>query len=478
MWMNAYTFLQPEIFVATMACLILVVDVYLKKNLRWITYLLSLATLAGAAFLSLRLFNEPKTILFQGAFIHDALSCVLKLFIYLITAVFFIYSRRYLMVRLLDKGEFYVLVLFSMLGMMLLVSSGQFLSLYLGLELLALPLYALVAMDRKQALAGEAAMKYFVMGGMASGLLLYGISLFYGVTGSLEFRAVSEYLMAQTHIPISLQFGLVFILAGLAFKLGAVPFHMWIPDVYHGAPTAVTMLIGTTPKISAFGMAFRLLAEMMPSLQTDWQFMLLLMAILSLGIGNVIAIAQTNIKRMLAYSTIGHMGFVLIGLIAGPGAGYAGAMNYAIIYGMMALGAFGIVIYLSRANFEADKITDYRGLAKNNPWLAFMMLIIMFSMAGVPPTAGFYAKFFVLQAAVDAGYLSLAIIAVLFSVIGAFYYLRIIRMMYFEAPDVKSSTLREGMSATGVAMLSLNGLGLLFLGLFPAPVIYLCLQAF
>ena len=477
MWMKAYTYLQPEIFVATMACFILIIDIFLKPSMRWITYLLTLVTLAGAAYFSMQLYAYENTTLFQAAFVHDKVSCTLKLFIYLITAILLIYSKQYLTARLLDKGEFFVLVLFSMLGMMILVSSGQFLSLYLGLELLSLPLYALVAMDRKQILASEAAMKYFVMGGMASGLLLYGISILYGVTGSIVFSNVAEYLIAQPQMPMSIQCALVFILAGLAFKIGAVPFHMWIPDVYQGAPITMTLLIGTTPKIAAFGMAFRLLADAMPSLQADWQLVLMLMAILSLAVGNVIAIAQTNIKRMLAYSTIGHMGFVLIGLVSGPEAGYAAAMHYTLIYGLMALGAFGMIIFLSQSDVEADKISDFRGFGKTHPWLAFIMLILMFSMAGVPPTAGFYAKFFVLQAAVESGYLMLAVIALIFSVIGAFYYLRVIRRMYFETPDPKLLVPCAGMSYPGMALLSLNGLGILLLGIFPAPVIYLCLSA-
>ncbi|MGD8573247.1 MAG: NADH-quinone oxidoreductase subunit NuoN, partial [Gammaproteobacteria bacterium] len=377
--------------------------------------------------------------------------------------------------RNLFKGEFYVLGLFGVLGMMVMVSAHNFLSIYLGLELLSLCLYALVAMHRDSQDASEAAMKYFVLGALASGILLYGMSLLYGVTGTLdiaEFRSNINQIGDPNHVVLVL--GLVMVIVGMAFKLGAVPFHMWIPDIYHGAPTAVTLFIGSAPKIAAFAMVMRLLVDGLGGIHAQWQDILIIMSVLSMGIGNIIAIAQTNIKRMLAYSTISHVGFILLGILAGSRAGYSASMFYTIVYAIMSMGGFGMVLLMSRVGFEADKLDDFRGLNERSPWFAFMMLILMFSMAGVPPTVGFYAKLSVLQAVVGADLTWLAVVAIIFSIIGAFYYLRIIKLMYFDKPeDTTPITSNPEMRI----LLSVNGLGVLALGIFPSSLLALCMAA-
>jgi len=357
---------------------------------------------------------------------------------------------------------------------MVMVSANSFLTIYLGLELLALCLYALVAFDRDSRTGSEAAMKYFVLGALASGMLLYGISMIYGATGSIEFQAVAKALQAGGMNDMVLVFGLVFVVIGLGFKFGAVPFHMWVPDVYHGAPTAVTLFVGSTPKIAAFALAMRLLVDGLGSLHADWQGMLVILAVLSMAVGNIIAIAQANIKRMLAYSTISHVGFILLGILAGTNEGYTAAMFYAIVYALMALGGFGIVILLSRKGFEAEELTDYMGLHDRSPWFAAMMLLLMFSMAGVPPTVGFFAKLVVLQAVVDVDMFWLALVGVSFSIIGAFYYLRIIKLMYFDKPQDETPII-AGMD-TRIA-LSVNGLAMLGLGMFPAALLSICAAA-
>jgi len=368
-----------------------------------------------------------------------------------------------------------VLGLFAMLGMMIMVSAWNFLNLYLGLELMSLSLYAMVAFDRNSAKASEAAMKYFVLGAIASGMLLYGMSIIYGLTGTLNIADVQQQL---THVPegldIAVVFGLVFMLVGIAFKLGAVPFHMWLPDVYHGAPTSVTLFIGSAPKIAAFAMVMRLLVSGLGPLHEHWQTMLIILAVLSIGIGNIVAIAQTNIKRMLAYSTISHVGFILLGILAGTKVGFASAMFYTIIYAFMSLGAFGLIVILSHKGFEAENLEDFKGLNDRSPWLAAMMLLILFSMAGVPPTVGFYAKLVVLQAIVNIDLVWLAVYAVLLSVIGAFYYLRVIKLMYFDKPDTQQY-IKTSIDVS--AVISVNGLLMLALGLFPGALMAICLAA-
>jgi NADH-quinone oxidoreductase subunit N len=462
----------PEIFVLSMACVILVLDLYLKDSERVISYWLTQLTLVFAAVITLSLDHGQTQQVFYGTYIADPMAAVLKVFIYLVTGLAFLYSRYYLTERNLFKGEYYVLGLFGMLGMMVMVSAHSLLTVYLGLELMSLSLYAMVAFNRDSYPCTEAAMKYFVLGALASGMLLYGMSIIYGLTGSLDLGNIAQ-VLNQQEPSMPLIFATVFIVVGLAFKLGAVPFHMWVPDVYQGAPTSVTLYIGTAPKIAAFALMMRLLAESIGALQSEWQGMLIVLAVLSLAIGNVVAIAQTNLKRMLAYSTISHVGFLLLGILSGTQQGYAASMFYIITYALMAAGAFGMIILLSRAGFEADEISDFKGLNQRNSWFAFMMLLLMFSMAGVPPTVGFYAKLSVIQAVVEVDMVWLAAVALFFSVIGAFYYIRMIKVMYFDDPEDESPLasnfdLRFGLSA--------NGLAILLLGLFPGSLMALCHQ--
>jgi len=464
----------PEIFVLLMLCVILILDLFLADDLRFISYGLTLLTLAGAAAITASTFSTMPVLAFSNMFVDDALSDVLKLMLYGVVGTVLIYSRGYIQSRGLYRGEFFVLVLFAMLGMMVMISGSHFLTLYLGLELLSLSLYALVALQRDSRVATEAAMKYFVLGAIASGMLLYGMSMIYGATGSLEVAKVAAMLPNLDHLNTVLVFGLVFVIAGLAFKLGVVPFHMWIPDVYQGAPTAVTLFIGSAPKIAAFAFVIRLLIDGLGGLVADWQPMLALMALLSMAIGNITAIAQTNIKRMLAYSTISHMGFLLLGFLAGSENGYSSAMFYVVVYVLMSLAGFGMILLLSRAGFEADQLDDFKGLNRRSPWYAFLMLLVMVSMAGIPPTVGFYAKLSVLQAALQAGYLWLVVAAVLLSVIGAFYYLRIVKLMYFDEPA--DATPIQPYADMGV-LLSANALAVLVLGILPQPLMALCANA-
>ena len=369
------------------------------------------------------------------------------------------------------RGEYFVLGLFAVLGMMVLVSAGGFLTLYLGLELLSLSLYAMVALDRDSRLGCEAAMKYFVLGALASGMLLYGISMIYGSTGSIDFTEIAAALAAPGAMRLTMVLGLVFVVVGVAFKLGAVPFHMWVPDVYEGAPTPVTLFIATAPKIAAFGMLMRALVDGLGALSDDWSQMLAVLAVLSMAAGNVIAIAQTNIKRMLAYSAIAHVGFIFVGMASGTPAGYAASMFYVLTYALMALGGFAMVIWLGRAGMEADRLDDFKGLNDRNPWFAFMMLILMLSMAGAPPFVGFWAKWSVLREVIAAGMTWLAVVAVLFSVIGLFYYLRVVRLMYFEAPrDAAPVTALTDMKV----VVSANALAILALGIYPGALLNLC----
>ena len=384
---------------------------------------------------------------------------------------------------MLGGGEVFTLGLFSLLGMFVMISGNHFLVLYLGLELLTLCSYALVALRRDHANATEAAMKYFVLGALASGFLLYGLSMLYGATGSLELGAVFKAVASGQIKHQVMVLGLVFVVCGLAFKLGVVPFHMWIPDVYEGAPSAVTLFIATAPKLAAFAMAMRLLVSALLALAVDWQQMLVLLSVLSMALGNLAAIAQSNIKRMLAYSTISHMGFLLLGLLSGVVGGnwlsaadaYSASMFYAIVYVLTTLAAFGMVLLLSRKGFEAERIEDFRGLNRRSPWFAFIMLITMFSLAGVPPTVGFYAKLAVLQAAIGSGQVWLAVVAVMFSLVGAFYYLRIIKLMYFDDP-VENAVAISPRGDMGV-LLSVNGLALLALGILPEQLLKVCLFA-
>ncbi len=495
----------PEIFLLTAASIILLVDLFLNDQNRWITYALSQLTVLVCALLTVATFNahdQEAAYSFSQMFVADRMAVVLKLFTYIAVATCFVYSRNYLAARGMFSGEFFVLTLFALLGMMVMISANHFLTLYLGLELLSLCLYALVALNRDSATSTEAAMKYFVLGALASGLLLYGMSMLYGATGTLEIRMVSEVIANGGGDRTVLVFGLVFLVAGLAFKIGVVPFHMWVPDVYHGAPNAMTLLIGTAPKIAAFAMAIRLLVNGLLPLAVHWQQMLIMLAVLSLIIGNLAAIAQTNYKRMLAYSTISHMGFLALGLLSGivPGTtdipanlssleaydklvetnlsslidAYSASMFYVVTYVIMSLGALGMTLLMSRAGFEAENLSDFKGLNQRNPWFAFVMLIFMFSLAGIPPTVGFYAKLAVLQATVQAGYIWLAVLAVMFSLIGAFYYLRVVKLMYFDEPD-EHVAIRPAFDLR--LLLSANALAVLLLGIMPQGLMELCLAA-
>jgi NADH-quinone oxidoreductase subunit N len=447
--------------------------------------------LAGAAATLLVLLGTGGILIhaFNELYVADVMAHVLKLAACGAVSAALVYSRQYLLDRGLLQGEFLTLLLFALLGMMVMISANSFLTVYLGLELLSLCLYALVALNRDSAASTEAAMKYFVLGALASGMLLYGMSMLYGATGTLNINEVAKQIATLSKDSTQhafLIFGLVFVVSGIAFKLGVVPFHMWIPDVYHGASTAVTLVIGTAPKLAAFAMAMRLLVNGLLDLAHDWQQMLAILAVLSMAVGNITAIAQTNLKRMLAYSTIAHMGFMLLGLLSGVVDGnwlnaadaYAAAMFYTLVYVLMSMGSFGMLLFLSQKGFECENLDDLKGLNRRHPWFAFILLLLMFSLAGVPPTVGFYAKLTVLSAAVNAGQIWLAVVAVLFSLIGAFYYLRIVKLMYF---DQTSDAFKGGAPAAGNngmrVLLSANGLALLALGVLPQPLMTLCFFA-
>ncbi|UCV10746.1 NADH-quinone oxidoreductase subunit NuoN [Dechloromonas denitrificans] len=473
----------PEIFLVVMALAILMIDLMVKDSRRTVTFVLSQLTLVGCALIQFSTSTGEITYTFSNMFVDDLMADLLKLFLYMTVIMVMFYSRAYVTAReAMNKGEYYVLTLFATLGMMVMISANHFLTVYLGLELLSLSLYAMVAMNRDSVVSTEAAMKYFVLGALASGLLLYGMSMIYGATGTLEITGVAERLYGGGVNKSVLVFGLVFLVCGLAFKLGVVPFHMWIPDVYHGAPTSVTLLIGSAPKLAAFAIVMRLLVNGLITMAADWQAMLIILSVLSMAIGNLAAIAQTNLKRMLAYSAISHMGFMLLGITTGVVSGdaryalnaYSSAMFYVIAYVLMSAGTFGMILLMSRAGFEADNLEDFKGLNKRSPWFAGIMLMLMFSMAGVPFFIGFFAKFSVLQAVVAAGYLWLAIVAVLFSLIGAFYYLRVVKLMYFDAPT-DDTPLTAGMDMR--ILISANGLAVAFLGIFPQMIMSLCAYA-
>jgi len=463
----------PEIVLLTAALAVLAIDLFISDERRNVTYVLTLATLVLTggvtwAFLS----YGTVTYAFGGMYVTDPMANVLKLFSILTVAVALVYAQSYARDRGLWKGELFTLTLFALLGILLMISANNLLVIYLGLELQALSLYTLVALRRDDARSSEAAMKYFVLGALASGFLLYGMSMLYGATGTLDINELADRIVTgQSTGRLTLVFGTVFVVAGLAFKLGAVPFHMWVPDVYQGAPTPVTLLIGSAPKLAAFAIAFRILVEGLLPIAPDWQQMLIVLAALSMIIGNVVAIAQTNIKRMLAYSTISHVGFILLGVLAGNAVGYQAAMFYTLTYVIMTTGAFGIVLLLSRKGFEADALDDYRGLNRRSPWSAFVMLLLMFGMAGVPPTVGFWAKVQVISAVLDVGLTWLAALAVLLSVIGAYYYLRIVKLMYFDEPTASDPLVANSAFRF---VLGLNGLAVLALGLFPGMLLTLC----
>ena len=469
-----------EIFLLAMTCAILVLDVFLKDPRRTVTFVLTQLTLVGAAVVTFMTSSAEITYTFSNMFVDDLMADLLKLLLYLTLLVVIFYARGYMLERAPQaRGEFYSLSLFATLGMMVMISANHFLTVYLGLELLSLSLYAMVALNRDSVPATEAAMKYFILGALASGLLLYGMSMIYGATGTLEITAVAERLYMGEANKTILALGVVFLVAGLAFKLGVVPFHMWIPDVYHGAPTAVTLFIGSAPKLAAFAIVMRMLVNGLIVVSNDWQQMLILLSVLSMALGNLAAIAQTNLKRMLAYSAISHMGFMLLGIVTGVVGGdaryalnaYSSAMFYVVTYVLTSAGTFGMILLLARSGFESDNLEDFKGLNKRSPWFAAIMMMLMFSMAGVPFFVGFFAKFSVLQAVVAAGYMWLAIVAVIFSLIGAFYYLRVVKIMYFDEPT-DMSPIDAPLDMKVLA--SANGLAVAVLGIFPQALMSLC----
>jgi NADH-quinone oxidoreductase subunit N len=466
-----YAVAAPEIFLGLAICVVLLADVFLRDDQRNVTYVLAMLTLIGTAAATAMFAVTSTVVTFNGSFVADPASGVLKMFAYITLGVTFLYSREHLENNGLLKGEFFVLGLFGLLGVMIMVSAHSLLTLYLGLEVLALSQYTLVAFNRDSAVAAEAAMKYFVLGAIASGTLLYGISLLYGITGTLQLDVLAARVGAgAASVPVLL--ALAFIVVGIAFKFGAVPFHMWVPDVYQGAPTPVTLFIGSVPKIASFALAWRVLIEGLgPMHDSGWRDMLIVLCVLSLGIGNLVAIAQTNLKRMLAYSTISHVGFILMGFIAGTTDGVAAAMFYTFAYVLMAAAGFGMIILLSRKGFEAERLEDFKGLNARSPWFALVMLMVMFSMAGVPPFVGFYAKLVVLLAVLNSGLVWLAGLGVFFAVIGAYYYLRVVWYMYFADP-VDTTPLSA--AADVRIVMSANALGLLVLGVFPGGLLDLC----
>lgn len=465
------TLALPETIVGAGICVVLLAGLFAGERSRDVTYLLSLTTLAGAAWACLQLAGGDTAFMSGGAFIVDPLARSLKLFALAGVAVVLVYARGYMVGRTLDAGEFFVLVLFALLGILVMISASSFLMMYLGLETLSLALYAMVACERDAPLGAEAAIKYFVLGAIASGSLLYGISLIYGATGSLNFADVAAALAAAPTPPLAAAAGIGFIIVGIAFKFGAVPFHMWLPDVYQGAPACSTLFIASAPKFAAFALGLRILVDGLSVMQDSWQPLMMAVGLLSVIGGNLIAIAQTSIRRMLAYSTVGHVGFILLGFGSGVAAGIDAALFYTVVYVVMTTAVFGLVILLSPAGTEADALDDFRGLSRRSPWFAALMLLVMVSMIGVPPLAGFYAKWWILSALLDGGQATVALVAVLFSVIGAFYYLRVIRLMYFEdVPRVEP--VRAPLDLR--VLLSLNALLVLGLGLFPGPLLDFC----
>ncbi|MDG2354244.1 MAG: NADH-quinone oxidoreductase subunit NuoN [Gammaproteobacteria bacterium] len=468
----------PEIFLLSSIVVILLLDLFLTKGFKQVTYYLTQASLLMTGILSYSLIGQPETLIFGDSFVLDDMASVFKVFMMGSAMVAMVYSRHYLTQHDLFRGEYFVLVLLSILGMMVMVSGYSLLTLYLGLEILSLSLYTLIAIARKRSGAIEAALKYFVLGAIASGLLLYGMSMIYGISGSLNISEISAFASdanLASRETLIINFGLVFLVIGIAFKLGAVPFHMWVPDVYQGSPTSVTMFISTIPKIAAVAMLVRLLVDGLGSMHAYWSDLFMILALLSIALGSVVALMQTNIKRMLAYSTISHVGFVMLGFVTGVITGYGAATFYILVYVLMSLAAFGVIILLNKKGFEAEEISDYKGLSKSSPWFALMMLVVMLSMAGVPPFIGFYSKFFILQQVISAGFVTVAIIAVIFAVISAYYYLQIIKSMYFNDAE-QELTIAAPMDMKLV--LSINATLILVVGLFPDFWMKLALSLF
>jgi NADH-quinone oxidoreductase subunit N len=457
----------PELWLLASACVILLVDLFLSDRTRQVSYLLALVTLAATAW---TVAGQPdgRAYAFAGMYVADGVSRIIKLVACGTVACVFLYSRDYLINRGIFKGEYFVLGLLALLGIFVMASASSLLSMYLGIEILALSLYALVAFDRDSPVAAESAIKYFVLGAIASGAILYGISMVYGVQGTFSLTDLAGGLYPDAARNVGLLFGLAFLMAGIAFKFGAVPFHMWVPDVYQGAPTSVTLFLTAAPTLAYFALAFRVLAEGLGATVDAWRDMMIILAVLSLGVGSVVGVVQTNLKRLLAYSTIANIGFILLGLLTGTAAGYRAALFYAIIYVVMAMGSFAMIVLLSRQGFEGERIDDFKGLAAKSPWFAWMMLFLMVSTAGVPPFVGFFGKLYVLQALVDARLTWLAVVALCFSVISAYYYLKVVKVMFFDEP-VDRSELGGGTALRW--LVSLNAIGVLALGLMNARLL-------
>lgn len=474
--MNVMDFLPaaPEMTLLGLICVVLIADLFVDDDKRVVTFWLTMVSLAVTFWVLLTTAPAETTVVFHGAYVSDAMSQAMKLAIVGFVAVVFLYSRDYLRSNDLHKGEFYVLGLFGLLGMMIMVSAQNMLSMYLGLETLALSQYALVAFDRNNSNSAEAAMKYFVLGAIASGALLYGISWVYGVTGTLEFAAMAGAIAADPAMnSLPLWFGLAFLVVGIAFKFGAVPFHMWLPDVYEGARSPVTLYIASAPKVAALALLLRILVDGLGVVHDTWADMIMVLAVLSLLVGNVVAIAQSNIKRMLGYSTIAHVGFILLAVFCGSPKGNAAALFYTLTYVVATLGAFGIIILLSRRGYDAELLSDFKGLNQRSPWTAFMMMLIMLSLAGIPPLVGFFGKLNVIDAVLSSGYTGLAILMVLASVVGAYYYLRVIWYMYFE--ENEDQAVLQAATDTRV-VLSLNAVAVLALGVVPGWLWALCVS--
>ncbi|MFP4496209.1 MAG: NADH-quinone oxidoreductase subunit NuoN [Halochromatium sp.] len=465
----------PELVILVTACGVLIVDLYTRAEHKQSNHNLTLIGLVLALMAVGAVGSPVPTAAFSASFVRDPMSDLLKGAILVVSLLTFIYAKDYMRDREMWVGEYHVLLLFAVLGMLIMVSANGFLTLYLGLELLSLCLYALVAFDRDSKQGAEAAMKYFVLGALGSGMLLYGISMLYGASGGFAFADVAAAVASAGVDDKILVFGLVFALIGIAFKFGAVPFHMWLPDVYQGAPTPIVLFLSSAPKIAAFAMAARILIEALGGLQSDWGEILVILSVLSLALGNVVAIAQTNIKRMLAYSTISHVGFIFLGLLAGSEQGYASAMFYSVVYALMSAGAFGVLLMMSSKGQDVQELDDLKGLSDRAPWLAAMMALMMFSMAGVPPMVGFVAKLLVLEAIIAQGMVWLAIVAVVFSIIGAFYYLRVVKLIYFDKPVTEVPVTAD---ASARVAITVNGAAILLLGMYPATLFTLCQQAF
>ena len=469
----SYISAAPEMTLLGLICVVLIADLFVPNERRVLTYWMTLASLGATLWVLLATAPEGRIEVFSGSYVSDGLSQALKIAVTGFVALAFIYARDYLRANDLHKGEFYVLGLFGLLGMMIMISANSLLTMYLGLETLALSQYALVAIDRNNETSAESAMKYFVLGAIASGALLYGISWVYGVTGSIQFDQVAAALAGDPALnSLPLWFGIAFIIVGIAFKFGAVPFHMWLPDVYHGARSPVTLYVASAPKIAAFALTIRILVDALGGMHEVWSGMIMVIAVLSLLLGNIVAIAQTNIKRMLAYSTIAHVGFILLAIYTGTEEGYAAALFYTLTYVVAAAGAFGMVIVLSRKGFEAECLADFKGLNARSPWFALMMMFLMLSLAGIPPFIGFFGKLNAISAVLGSGYTGLAVLMMLASVPGLYYYLRVVWYMYFEEPE--DLAVLQANTDTRVVM-SLNGVAVLALGIAPGWLWALCL---